>query len=211
MDGDERKRAGAGKPRRLDIAGMAAAVDLGPHQAGVERQVHDHRGDDDARHRVAEPGGDADGEHEEREGHDRVEEAADDAVGPAAGPAGDRAERGAEDERRGDGDERDAEIDAGGDDDPAEHVAAELVGAEEMGGRRRLQGGGRVGGERVVGNDPRPEHRHHQDRGEEEQGEGVGRPHRPPERPRQHAAQPSKRTLGSRKPEAMSMTRLMMR
>ena len=63
-------------------------------------------------------GGDADGEHEEREGHDRVEEAADDAVGPAARPAGDRAERRAEDQRRGDGGERDAEIDAGRDDRP---------------------------------------------------------------------------------------------
>jgi hypothetical protein len=143
----------ARQPRRLDEAGLAAHVGLGPRHAGIERKVDDRGRDDDVGHRVAERGDDAHRQHEQRERHDGVGDAADDAVGPAAeearGDAGEPAQR--EDQRhRGDGD---AEIEPGGDDDPAEDVAAELVGAEpvrQLGGCRAEAG---VAGERIVGHD----------------------------------------------------------
>ena len=76
-------------------------------------------------------------------------------------------------------------------------------------GRGWLQRRRRVGGERIVGHDPRPEHRQHQEHGEEEPGEGVAFAPTASEGPAPARAQPSKRTFGSRgQPEAMSMARL---
>ena len=89
-------------------------------------------------HGVAERRDDAHGQHEQREGHDGVGDAADDAVGPAAEEAGGDAGKPAHQEHqrdRGDGDE---EVEPRRHDHPAEDVAAELVGAEPVRGRRRL-------------------------------------------------------------------------
>ena len=91
------------------------------------------------RDRVAERGDDAHRQHEQREGHDRVDQPRDHAVRPAAEEAGAGAERAAERERQRDRAERDAEIEARGDDHAAQDVAAELVGAEPVRPRRRLQ------------------------------------------------------------------------
>ena len=123
----------AGQPRRLDEAGVAPHVGLGARDAGIEREVDDRGGEHDVGHRVAERGDDAHRQHEQRERHDGVGDAADDAVGPAAEEAGGRRRASApitNDQRhRGD---RDAEIEPGRDDDAAEDVAAELVGAEPV-------------------------------------------------------------------------------
>ena len=122
----------AGEPRGLHEAGFAADIGFGAGDAGVEREVHDRGGEDDVLHGVAERRDDAHGEHEQRERHDGVGDAADDAVGPAAEEAGGDAGQSAHQEHQGDRGDRDEEVEPGGDDDPAEHVTAELVGAEPV-------------------------------------------------------------------------------
>ena len=75
----------------------------------------------------------------------------DDALGPAAEETGRHAGEPAHQEHqrhRGDGDE---EVEPGRHDHPAEDVAAELVGAEPVRGRRRLERRGGVARQRVVG------------------------------------------------------------
>ena len=127
-----RNLAVAGEPRRLHEAGLAAHVGLGAGDAGIEREVHDRGGEHDVLHGVAERGDDAHRQHEQRERHDGVGDAADDAVGPAAEEAGGDAGQPAHQEHqrdRGDGDE---EIEPRRHHDAAEHVAAELVGAEPV-------------------------------------------------------------------------------
>ena len=74
----------AGQPRRLHEAGVAADVHLGARHARVERQVDDGGGVDDVLDRVAERRDDAHRQHEQRERHDRIADAADEPVGPAA-------------------------------------------------------------------------------------------------------------------------------
>ena len=122
----------AGQPRGLHEAGLAAHVGFGAGDAGVEREVHDRGGEDDVLHGVAERGDDAHGQHEQRKRHDGVGDAADDAVGPAAEEAGGDAGKPAHQEHQRDRGDRDEEIEPRRDDDAAEHVAAELVGAEPV-------------------------------------------------------------------------------
>ena len=81
---------------------------------------------------------------------------------PAAG-AGERADREGQRHRG----ERDGEVEARGDDDPAQDVAAELVGAEPVRARRRLQRLRGVARERIVGRDRRAEQRRTSDEEQE--------------------------------------------
>jgi len=127
----------AGQPRRFDEAGIAQYAGLGTGDPDIKRQVDDGRGDDDVGHGVAERGDDAHGQHEQRKGHDGVGQAADDAVGPAAEEAGEGSGQSAEDAGDADRGDGDAEVEAGGDDDAREDVAAQRVGAEPVGQRRR--------------------------------------------------------------------------
>ena len=90
--------------------------------------------------RVAERRDDAHRQHEQREGHDGVDDPADDPVGPAAEIAGRDAAQRADGEGQGHRGEGDAEVEPGGHDDAAEDVAAELVGAEPMRRGGALQG-----------------------------------------------------------------------
>ena len=148
----------AGEPRRLHEARLAAHVGLGAGDAGVEREVHDRGGDDDVLHGVAERRDDAHGQHEQRERHDGVGDAADDAVGPAAEEAGGDAGKPAHQEHQRDRGDRDEEVEPRRHDDAAEHVAAELVGAEPMLRRGWLQRGSGVARQRIVRNDVGADH-----------------------------------------------------
>ena len=129
----------AGQPRRLDEARLAPHIGLGAGDAGIEREVDDGGGDHDVDHLVAERRHDAHGQHEQREGHDGVGEAADDAVGPAAEIARGHARQGAQHEGQDHRGEGDREIEPGRHQHAAEDVAAELVGAEPVRRRGRLQ------------------------------------------------------------------------
>ena len=86
-------------------------------------------------HRVAERRDDAHRQHEQREGHDGVGDAADDAVGPAAeeagGDAGEPAHQRTPARPRTTAMKKSSRV---ADDHAAEDVAAELVGAEPVRG-----------------------------------------------------------------------------
>ncbi len=107
---------------------------FGAGDAGIEREVHDRGREDDVLHRVAERRHDAHGQHEQRKRHDGVGDAADDAVGPAAEEAGGDAGKPAHQEHQRDRRDGDEEVEPGRDDHAAEHVAAELIGAEPVRG-----------------------------------------------------------------------------
>ena len=159
-----------GEAGSLHEARLAPDVGFRAGKARIEWEVDDGGSDDDVGHRIAERRDDAHGEHEEREGHDRIGDAPDDAVRPAAKiagrDAGDAAER--EDER--DGGDGNGHVEARGDEHAAEDVAAELVGAEEMPQARLLQRGHRVAGEGIVRGDPGAEDGDQHQRDEEREG-----------------------------------------
>src|SRR4029078_7507915 len=71
---------------------------------------------------------------------------------------------------RGDGDE---EIKPRRHNDAAQDITAELIGAEQMGGRRRLQSGRRIAGKRVIRHDERTEYGRYHD--EQKQAESKTR------------------------------------
>ena len=68
--------------RGLDPAGVAPHVHLGAREADVERQVDDGGRDDDVLDAVAEGRDHGHRQHEQRKGHQHVDEAADPAVEP---------------------------------------------------------------------------------------------------------------------------------
>ena len=154
-----------------DVEGWCA----GAGNARVEREVHDRGGEHDVLHGVAERGDDAHRQHEQREGHDGVGDAADDAIGPAAEIAGGDAGEPAHQKHQHDRGDRDEEIELGGDDHPAEHVATYLIGSEPVGRRRRLERHRRVAGVGIVGNDERAERRGDHDQQEQPGREGGDR------------------------------------
>ena len=151
----------AGQPRRFDEASLAADVGFGTGDARIKRKIHDRSGEDDVLHRIAESGDNTHGQHEQRESHDGVGDAADDAIGPATEESGGDAGQSTHQEYQCDRRDGDEEIEPRRDDDAAEYVTAELVGAEPMMRARRLERLGGVAGERIV--------RH--DRGAENSGE----------------------------------------
>ena len=150
-------------------------------EADVEGQIDHRRRQHDVGDVVAERRDNAHRQHEEREGHDGVDQAADDAVRPPAEIAGVGSQQQPHRERQQHRADGDAEVDARGHHDAAEDVAPHVVGAEGVRPGRRLQRVGRLRGVGIVGRDRRAEdgHRHqHQeaDRRHQRQrvfGEGV--------------------------------------
>jgi hypothetical protein len=161
----------AGQPRRFDEARLAPHIGLGAGDAGIEREVDDGGGDHDVDHLVAQRRHDAHGEHEQGEGHDGVGEAADDAVGPAAEIARGHARQCAQHEGQDDRGEGDREIEPGRHQHAAEDVAAELVRAEPVRGRRRLQRHRGVALQRAVGRQRRAQDRRQQEHREQAEGQ----------------------------------------
>ena len=98
-------------------------------------------------------------EHEdhEREGDDEIDAAHDDGIGAPAHVARERPEDQAEHERDVRRDEAERQVDAAAVDDPGEDVAPEVVGAEDVLERRRLEGVGQVELVRVP-QEERPDH-----------------------------------------------------
>jgi hypothetical protein len=154
---------------------IAPHIGLGAGNARVEREVHDRGGEHDVLHGVAERGDDAHGQHEQREGHDGVGDAADNAIGPAAektgGDTGKPAHQKDERDRR-NGDE---EIKPRRHHDAAEDVAAELVGAEPVHQRRTLERGHGIAGERIVGDEIGTDQRGQHDQQEQPEGKAGDR------------------------------------
>ena len=131
---DEAQLGDPERPRGLDVLGLLHREHGGAHDAPVERNV-----DDGHRHHAVDEAGpegrdDRDREEEVGEGHQGVDRAHDELIHPAAHEAGqqpaDRARRGGE---RGGG-ETHHQRGARAVEQPAQEVAAELVGAEQVPG-----------------------------------------------------------------------------
>ena len=161
----------AGKPRRLHEARLAPDIGFRARHAGIKREVHDRSCENDVLHGVAERRDDAHRQHEQRERHDGVGDAADNAVGPAAEEACRDAGQPAHQEHQRDRGDRDEKIEPRGDDDAAENVAAELIGAEPVGRRWRLERHRRVAGQRIVRHDVGSEGRGEHDQREQAERE----------------------------------------
>ena len=76
-----------------------------------------------------------------------------------------------DEERQGHRADGDDEVEPGGHQHAAQHVAPELIGAEPVRPRGRLELPRGVGGERIVGRDPGTEEGHQDDQHEEGEGE----------------------------------------
>ena len=101
--------------------------------------------------------------------------APDDAVGPAAVKTGGDAGQPAHQEHQRDRGDGDAEIEPRRDHDPAENIAAELVGAEPVLRGRRLERRDGVARERIVGNQRRTEQRREHDQQKQRERESGDR------------------------------------
>ena len=138
------------------------------------------------------------GQDEQRESHQHVDETADGSVEPSANVAAEAADQRSDDKRNADRRGGDGKIEAGGIDDPGEHVAAELIGAGPMRGAGWLQRASHVRGDGIVGNERWADQRNEaQERG----GRGRNTRHRvaaqdPADMPEQGRAH-STETLGS--------------
>ena len=172
----DREVAVAAGARRFHPADIATDIHLRPRKADVERQIDDGGRDHDVLDPVAECRDHRHCQHEKRKGHHHVDEAADAAIEPATGIAADRADDGTDDKRDSDRRDGDGEIEPCRDDEAAEHVAAELIGAGDVRRARRHQCLRHVRDDRVIRHDPRPENgdqRKQKDAGSGNGGERV--------------------------------------
>ncbi len=120
----------------LNVFTLFDCHDLSSNEAGVVDPTGEGESEDEIDEAGAEEGDEGDGEKYSGEGEEGVGEIdVDDGVGEATVEARDHAEDCAEDERDGDDGDGDGEGDAGAEEDTGEDVAAELVGAKEVGGR----------------------------------------------------------------------------
>nr|WP_198961534.1 ABC transporter permease subunit [Pseudonocardia sp. MH-G8] len=150
------------------------------HHAAHEPQEPGRHEDPDREHRVAQARAEhrdqRDRQQQRREAHRRVVQAHDEGVEAAAGVAGQEPERHPDRHRH---DQREADREQrhpGADDQPAEDVAAELVGAEQVTGRERaLQHPPQILVVRVRRRDVRPDQRD-----QHEEGQDAERDHRGP-------------------------------
>ena len=120
------------------VAGLLHA-DFAAQQAGVEHPADHADGDV----HVGEPGpehaDDHDHQDQEGEGDHRIDEALEQRVRPAAIVADQGTDRGAHQQSRQRREDRDLHVDPVGPDRAREHVAAEIVRAQQVGGARRLE------------------------------------------------------------------------
>lgn len=122
--------AGADGDSGFDVARLAETEDFAPGNAGEDGGVADAEDEDDIEEVAAEDGGDKDDEDEVGDGEEEVDDGHDDAIDFAPDVTGDEAGEHAESTGDEDAEEANGEGDAGAVDDAAEHILAEVVGAE---------------------------------------------------------------------------------
>jgi hypothetical protein len=149
----------AGEPSRLDETGIATDVHLGTGDAHIKRKIDDRSRDHDIGHGVAERGDDSHREDEQRKRHDGVGQPTDDPVRPAAVEAGGDAGEPAAGKDQRDRTDRNRHVETRGDDDAGEDIATQLIGAEPVTHRRRLQRSRGIARQRIVRNDRRTDDR----------------------------------------------------
>ena len=150
-----------------DVVALLDGQDLAADDAGILRDGDQSDGHDGLVDALAERRHEGDGEQDRGHSEHDVHAAHDEGVDGAALVAGDGAERHADGERDGDGQQADGQRDLGAHEDAAEHVAALLVAAEDVRGAglgERLREVLRVG---VVGQDGREQRRDDGDDGEQ--------------------------------------------
>ena len=155
----------ADRDRRLDVGGLADRERRPAHDPHEGRRVDDRDRDHRVGQVVAAQGDDRDRQQDRREGEDDVHQEDQDVVDPAAAVAGDHPEEHPDGAGDADGDGPDLERDPRPVEQPAEDVAAELVGAEadssrsaRGSGRHHLRG-------RIVRGHGRPDHGEDRERG----------------------------------------------
>jgi hypothetical protein len=166
--------AGRGADRRsgFDEELRAEAEHVTPEESRVERD----RRDRDPERRGLEAAAEADGhrhrEDERREGEDRIHDAHEHRVRPAADNAGDQADR-APDRGSDENDDRaHRERDLRSHVEAGEHVPADIVGPHRVRRRGRLQIGPDVQRQRILRPDERAEHGEEDEDREQRHGEG---------------------------------------
>ena len=136
---DDVEVAGAQAPRAAHEAALLERVHLGAHHVGDAHPAEQADDEHDVVDRLPEQRREHDHQGQRRDDEEEVGDAGHRGLPPAALVAGEDAERAADQH----GDERGGEADEhrvlGAGDDQAEHVDAGVVGAQPVGGRRRLE------------------------------------------------------------------------
>ena len=161
MPGDAPARSpqGAG---RFHVLARGDGQHLPAHEAGEGGRVDHAEGDDDPGEPRPEHGAQRQGEHERGEREHRVHQTHHEPVGLSARVAGEEAEETARHHGDGHRPEPRHQRDARAPDHAREHVAPDVVGAEEMGAAGLGQDVAEVLLEGVVGRHDGREHRHHE-------------------------------------------------
>ena len=171
------------RDQRLALAGGAGGQDefarperqrAGAGNAREHRDVEDADGDDGVDGARAEDRGDHDRREQRRKGKDEIVEAHQRLVDKAAARRGPAAERNAEPHADPDRDQRHGDRIARADHDHRQHVAAEMVGAEPVRGRRRLHAVGDDQLGHVVGRPEERQQRHGRDQGGDDEAGDEG-------------------------------------
>ena len=133
------------------------------HDARAGDAVEQPEHDDDLRHAGADHGDDGDEQQQVRENHPGVHEALDEHVGAATEIARGHAEHDGHQGGQGRRASADDHRQLGADQNPGEHVAAQVIGAEQVLRRRRQQPHRHVGLVQPVGRDQFGEQAAHQE------------------------------------------------
>ena len=186
MPDDDARPADADRPCRLDELLLAQRHHLGPHDARVALPAGEAEHHDDREEARPERGHERERQQDLRERERDVHDGADDGIHRAAQESARQPGRHADDEAHQDGRHPDEQRDAGPVDDPAQHVAPDLIGAERIGGiaaglphRRREPAEQRLLG-RIVRRDPRRGDRDAHHRQQDKRADERGRVEREP-------------------------------
>lgn len=158
--------AGADGARGIDKVALADAEHFAADEAGVADPRAHAQKQDDVEEPAADEGHGRDEEHEEGDGRLRVSHPHDDVAGETAAVTCDQAHHDAGGDADDSGRGADEQRNAGADEDPAEDIAAEVVGAHEAGPAFKVQPGrfgksvAEVDGNGVVRGEQRAENGH---------------------------------------------------
>src|SRR5437867_4116505 len=170
VPGHHARLGGSQHPGRFHVRELFDGQHHRPDDAAAQGHPRDRDGHDDRCQPGPQTGHEQQGQDEGGQRHQDVEDALTDQVRPSAEVATrhtpDESDAVAE-QHRADGHEQDA---ARAEDDPAQHVAPEMVGAQDVPGQRRIANHAVVRGQRVVGRQPVGQHGH---RRQQQQQQGA--------------------------------------
>ena len=170
VPGHHARLGGSQHPGRFHVRELFDGQHHRPDDAAAQGYPRDRDGHDDRCQPGPQTGHEQQGQDEGGQRHQDVEDALTDQVRPSAevatGHTPDESD-GVPEQHRADGHEQG---DARAEDDPAQHVAPEMVGAQDVPGQRRIANHAVVRGQRVVGRQPVGQHGH---RRQQQQQQGA--------------------------------------